>query len=297
MPGPRPSARAEPEPLLPTPLELIRLTTEYLGKRGVASPRLDAEVLLAHVLGVPRIQLYVQFDRPLEPGEVDSYRALVRRRGQREPVAHLVKRREFWSLELTVDRRALVPRPETELLVELCLGRMGETGRFADLGTGSGAIALALLHERAGWRAVGIDCSSDALEVAGTNADELDLSDRVEWRRGDLLAPLADEQVELIVSNPPYIPSGEIDALQPEVARYDPRGALDGGADGLDVIRRIAAEAPACLSAQGLLALEFGAGQQDTVRALFETAGFRNLEVRNDYAGRPRVLLAEAGGR
>ncbi|MDF1555606.1 MAG: peptide chain release factor N(5)-glutamine methyltransferase [Deferrisomatales bacterium] len=278
----------------PTPLELVRLTTEYLAKRGVESPRLDAEVLLAHVLGVPRIQLYVQFERPLEAVEVGAYRELVRRRGQREPVAHLVGRREFWSLELAVDGRVLVPRPETERLVEVSLERMGAAGRLVDLGTGSGAILLALLSEQPGWTGVGVDCSAAALEVAAANAAHHGLGDRVRWCQGNLFEPLQGERFELIVSNPPYIPRGEIAGLQPEVAGYDPHLALDGGADGLDLVRRIAAGAAEYLQPGGVVALEFGAGQQDDVRTLFAGAGYLHVELREDYAGIPRVVLAEA---
>ena len=280
--------------MLPTPLELIRLTTEYLAKCGVQSPRLDAEVLLGHVLGVPRIQLYVQFERPLEAAEVDAYRELVRRRGQREPVAHLVGRREFWSLELAVDGRVLVPRPETERLVEVSLERMGDAGWLADLGTGSGAILLALLSEQPGWTGVGVDCSAAALEVAEANAARHGLGDRARWCQGDLFGPLQGERFGLIVSNPPYIPSGEIAGLQPEVVGYDPHLALDGGIDGLDLVRRIAAGAAGHLQPGGAVALEFGAGQHDAVRTLFEGAGYRNVSIHEDYGGRPRVLLAEA---
>lgn len=279
---------------MPTPLELIRLAAQYLDERGVETPRLDAEILLAHVLGMPRIQLYVQFERPLVRDEVDRYRSLVRRRGRREPVAHLLGTREFWSLELTVDGRVLVPRPETELLVEICLERMGPAGRLADLGTGSGAIALALLSERPGWAAVGVDRVAEALEVAAGNADRLRLARRITWLVGDLFGPLAGECFEVIVSNPPYIPTEEIDRLQPEVAHYDPRSSLDGGPDGLDVIRRIAAAAEEFMVPGGLLAVEFGAGQQEAVRELFESAGYRGVEIRKDYAGIPRVLLAES---
>jgi release factor glutamine methyltransferase len=289
-----PSARAVLEPLLPTPLELIRLTTGYLARHGVESPRLDAEVLLGHVLGVSRIQLYVQFDRPLEAAEVERYRDLVRRRSRREPVAHLVGEREFWSLALTVDRRVLVPRPETELLVEAALEQMDDAGRLADLGTGSGAILLALLSERPGWTGVGVDCSPPALEVAESNASRHGLGDRVRWVGGDLFGPLQGERFGLIVSNPPYIPSAEIAGLQPEVAGYDPHPALDGGADGLEVLRRIAAGAPAHLLPGGTVAVEFGAGQHDAVRRLFEEAGFSNVAIRDDYEGRPRALLANA---
>lgn len=276
----------------PTTLELLRLTTAYLAQRGVESPRLDAEVLLGHVLGVARIQLYVEFERPLTAAEVDAYRSLVRRRGQREPVAHLVGQREFWSLELAVDGRVLVPRPETERLVELSLESMGETGRLADLGTGSGAILLALLSEKRGWTGVGVDCSPAALEVAAANAARHGLEGRTQWLSGDLFEPLHGERFDLLVSNPPYIPSGEIPDLQPEVARYDPHLALDGGQDGLEVIQRLAAGAARHLLPGGVVAVEFGAGQQDAVRDLFGGVGYADVHIHEDYEHRPRVLQA-----
>lgn len=276
-----------------TPLELVRLTAEFLGQRGVTSPRLDAEVLLAHVLGVPRIRLYVDFEKPLLPEEVDAYRAAVRRRARREPVAHITGRREFWSLDLAVDRRVLVPRPDTETLVEACLARMGDQGRLADLGVGSGAIVLALLSERPGWTGVGVDASGGALEVAADNARRLGQDDRLELRLGSWFAPLAGETFDLVVSNPPYVPAAEIDRLEPEVARFDPRGALDGGPDGLDALRVVARGAAAHLAPGGFAAVEFGAGQEAEVAALFAAAdAYQEVRIVNDYSGRPRAALA-----
>ncbi len=275
------------------PLELVRVTAQYLGQKGVESPRLDAELLLAHVLGVPRIQLYLQFDRPLDAGEVDAYREAVRRRARREPLAHITGAREFWSLEFQVDARVLVPRPETEVLVEAALGRMGPAGRLADLGAGSGAVGVALLSERPGWQGVGVDLSPGALEVAGANALRHGVDQRLELRQGDLFGPLAGEVFDAVVANPPYIPSGDLGALEPEVADFDPRLALDGGPDGLDVIRRIAEESPAHLAPGGFVALEFGAGQEEAVaRILREAGGYREVAVIRDYSGRPRVAIA-----
>ncbi|GAB4255404.1 MAG: peptide chain release factor N(5)-glutamine methyltransferase [Deferrisomatales bacterium] len=279
-----------------TPLTLVRLASDYLRQKGVATPRLDAEVLLARVLGVPRIQLYVQFDKPLAAAEVAAYRDAIARRGRREPVAYITGVREFWSLDLAVDRRVLVPRPETEVLVQACLDRMGRNGRLADLGTGSGAVALALLSERPGWEGVGVDASAEALAVAAANAGRCGLADRLTLRCGDLLGPLAGERYDLIVSNPPYVPEGEIDSLEPEVSRYEPRSALAGGPDGLAVIRRIAAEAPGALADGGWVAVEFGAGQEQAVGAIFaETGRYGSAETLADYAGRPRVLAARKG--
>lgn len=277
------------------PLELVRRSAAYLAGKGVSTPRLDAEVLLAHVLGVPRIQLYLQFDKPLAAPEVDAYREAVRRRARREPVAHITGFREFWSLPFAVDERVLVPRPETEALVEAALARMGGAGRLADLGTGSGAVAVALLVERPGWTGVGVDVSAGALEVAAANAARHGVADRVELRRGDLFAPLAGSEGSFgaVVSNPPYIPTGQVDGLEPEVARFDPRLALDGGSDGLDVIRRIAAEARRFLAPGGFAAVEFGAGQGEDVARIFrEAGGYAKVTLIPDLAGRPRVAVA-----
>lgn len=276
-----------------TPLELVRLAAEHLGQRGVETPRLDAELLLAQVLGVSRIQLYLQFDRPLKTAEVDAYRDSVRRRALREPVAYITGEREFWSLQLAVDPRVLIPRPETETLVESCLEHMGDAGRLVDLGTGSGALALAFLVERPGWTAVGLDCSLGALAVARENALRLGLSDRLELQCGDLFGPVCGEVFSLVVSNPPYIPTAQIDELEPEVARHEPRAALDGGADGLDTIRRIALEAPEFLQGRGLVALEFGVGQEKDVASIFQkTDAYGDLVLVNDYTKRPRAVLA-----
>ncbi|MBI5443468.1 MAG: peptide chain release factor N(5)-glutamine methyltransferase, partial [Deltaproteobacteria bacterium] len=229
----------------PTPLELVRLAAEYLAKKGVPSARLEAEVLLAHALGVRRIELYLQFDKPLAEAEVDRFRDFTRRRARREPSAYITGVREFWSLELRVDPSVLVPRPETEVLVEATLARLDEGPRtILDVGTGSGAIALGLLSERPAWRAVGVDASAGALAVSAANAERLGLSARFEARSGDLFSAVAGERFDAVVSNPPYIPSRVIEGLEPEVSRYEPREALNGGPDGLEAIRRLVAGGP-----------------------------------------------------
>ncbi|WP_025322703.1 peptide chain release factor N(5)-glutamine methyltransferase [Deferrisoma camini] len=275
-----------------TPLELVRLTAEYLAGRGVANPRLDAEVLLAHVLGVPRIRLYTEFDKPLEEAEVAAYREAVRRRARREPVAYITGEREFWSLRFRVAPGVLVPRPETELLVEAALEGTADTGRVLDLGTGSGCVVVAFLRERPGWTGVGVDASAEALEVARENAGSLGVADRLELRQGDLFGPVGGERFDRIVSNPPYVPTAELETLEPEVNRFEPRGALDGGPDGLAVIRRIAAAAAGFLAPGGRLVLEFGRGQERAVAAILEEAGFSQVEIRDDLAGIPRVAVA-----
>jgi len=275
------------------PLELVRLTAEYLKQKGIGSPRLDAEVLLAHVLGVPRIQLYLQFDKPLAADEVAAYREAVRRRARREPVAHITGVREFWSLEFAVDRRVLVPRPESEILVEAARSRMGVVGVLLDVGTGSGALAIALLTERPAWRAVATDVSAEALAVARENARRHGVEERLDLRLGDLFEPVDGQRFDAIVANPPYIPTEEIGVLEPEVARFDPRHALDGGQDGLSVVRRLVSQAPEHLTSGGFVAVEFGAGQEDAVAGLFREAGpYGVVELVADYAGRPRGAVA-----
>jgi len=277
-----------------TTLELVRVAAGYLAGKGVEGSRLEAEVLLAHALGVPRLQLYLQFDKPLEAPEVDAFRELVRRRARREPTAYVLGRREFWSRELRVDPRVLIPRPETERLVEAALERCpAAEGRLLDVGVGSGAVALALLSERPRWRGLGVDASAGAAEVARGNAARLGLGERFEARVGDLFEPVAGERFDLVVSNPPYIPSGDLAGLEPEVSCHEPRLALDGGPDGLSTVRRLVAQAPAHLTGGGWLLFEFGAGQERPVSALLEeAAGLEGATVLDDYAGRPRVAAA-----
>jgi release factor glutamine methyltransferase len=282
------------DPAQRAPLDLVRLAAEYLKQKGVANPRLDAEVLLAHVLAVQRLQLYLQFDKPLEAGEIAAYREAVRRRARREPVAHITGVREFWSLDFAVDPRVLIPRPETEVLVEAARSRMGGTGSLLDVGTGSGVLAISLLTERGAWRAVATDVSAAALAVASDNGVRRGVEGRLELRLGELFEPVAGERFDAIVANPPYIPSGEIDRLEPEVAVFDPRQALDGGPDGLSVLRGLVARAPEHLTPGGFLAVEFGAGQEAAVSGLFrDVARYEAVELVCDYAGRPRVAVAQ----
>ena len=250
-----------------TLLDLITRTAAYFEKHGVPSPRFDAELLAAHALGLTRMQLYLQFDRPLSDAQLDTLRPLVKRRAEREPLQHITGSTGFLGLTFRCDRRALVPRPETETLVDALIQRAtGAEGLLVDIGTGTGIIALSFLHQRPGWRAIATDQSADALSLAAENAASLGLADRVEFRSGDLLAPVT-EPADIIASNPPYLPAGLSATLSPEVMT-DPRAALFGGSDGLDVLRRLAAEAPAGLKPGGWLGLEFGDGQGPAVAAL-----------------------------
>lgn len=278
-----------------TPLRVLDWTTRRFEAAGVDSPRLSAQVLLAHALGCDRVGLYLQFDKPLGPDELGRYRELVRRRLAGEPVAYLVGTQEFWSISLAVDPRVLIPRRDSETVIEAVLAEVPDRAApmtLADIGTGSGALALALARELPAARVVAIDFSADALAVAGENAARLGLADRIELRQGDLLAPLDGERMDVLVANLPYVPSGDLAGLADEVKK-EPRGALDGGADGLDLVRRLVDGVAASLVPGGLVALEHGFDQDAAVRALLDGAGgFEPARTRPDLAGRPRVTLA-----
>lgn len=280
-----------------TVLKVLRWTQARFAEKGLATPRLDAELLLAKALDSDRIGLYTRHDQPLDKDELAACRALIRRRLDGEPVAYIIGKKEFWSLSFTVDERVLVPRPETELLVETALetlrGREAANQvRIADVGTGSGAIAVALALELRDAEVLAVDVSEAALEVARKNA--ADLGARVEFLRGDLLDPLVGrEPFDAIVSNPPYIPDAEFAALPPEVRR-EPRGALLGGADGLRELRRLVEGGRRLLKPGGLLAMEVGAGQAEAVAELLRSAGYVDVLVRADLAGIGRVVAGRS---
>jgi release factor glutamine methyltransferase len=281
-------------------LDYLRLAADFLGAKGIDSCRLDAELLLADVLDLDRVGLYTAYDRPLAAHEVDGYRRLVRRRAAREPVAYILGHREFWSIKLKVDRRVLIPRPETEAVVEtardLVRGTVNsgsEAGPLlADIGTGSGAIAVALAGEIAEARVVATDISEAALEVARANVAAAGLEQRVELARGDLVAPLKGRgPFDLVVSNPPYLGSGDWRELEPEISRWEPETALKAGDDGLALTARLIDAAPACLGPDGWLVVEVGSGSA-RVREMLDGAGWRDLEVTRDLAGIERVMAA-----
>ncbi len=254
---------------------------ETLAAAGVDTPKLDAEVLLAAVLGVDRATLHADPQRGLDMEEALSFDDMMRRRVRREPVAFILGRAYFRQLELRVDHRVLVPRPETELLVDLA-----ENGqRVLDVGTGSGAIALAIAQERQGVRVTGIDNSPDAVDVARENAERNGL--HVEFMIADLIV---GGPYDLIVSNPPYVRESEWPGLAPEITLYEPRDALLGGPDGLDVIRDLVPAAADALVRGGLLAVEVGQGQSRAVETFFEKAGLRAVGTDRDLAGIPRVV-------
>jgi len=275
-------------------LELLRWTTGHFTSLGIETPRLDAELLLAHALGTDRLRLYLDFEKPVSLAERAAYRALVRRRaGERVPVALLVGRREFWSLSLRVSPDVLVPRPETEALVAAALELLpaGLPARVLDLGTGSGAVALAIASERPRARIVATDISPAALEIARQNADELGMAERIRLVEGDGLAAVAGEVFDLIVSNPPYVAESQRGAIPPELA-HEPEQALFAGPDGLDLLRRIAGGARAALAPGAGMALELAPEQAETVAGWCREAGLLDVRTLRDLAGRDRVVVA-----
>lgn len=320
-----------------TVLEAIQKSTEFLAKKDVESPRLQTEWLLAHLLQMPRMKLYLNFERGLTVAETDALRELVKRRGQHEPLQHLTGSTSFCGLEILVNRHALVPRPETELLAEegwqflngLSEGRVtrapeiqrgvGDSQssplRVLDLGTGTGCIAIALAVKCPDTKIVATDLSSDALALARENAARHGVAGRIQFLQGDGFAALESEgrvtripksnmeigdspssslrKFDLIVSNPPYIPSAEINSLQPEVRDFDPRAALDGGPDGLNFYGMFSSQAKSFLKPGGKLMLEFGDGQADAIRRIFEAEKWIVEAVKEDYSHRARILIAK----
>lgn len=274
---------------------LVSLWTEVrrrLEAAGVDTPVLDARLLLEAGAGVSRLEIVTDPRRPVSQAQAAAVLSLTRRRETREPISHILGERHFWTLDLIVTPDVLTPRPETEFVVEAGLQALARDApaRILDLGVGSGAIALALLIERPNASAVGVDASAAALEVARKNAETLGVAERLELREGDWVDGL-DGAFDLVVSNPPYIPSQDIDGLAPEVARYEPRAALDGGPDGLAAYRIIVAALPHILRVGGAFALELGQGQSETVRALAQAAGLEVDEPRRDLSGTPRVIV------
>jgi release factor glutamine methyltransferase len=299
-----------------TVLEAIQKSAEFLGKKNVESPRLQVELLLAHLLKMPRMKLYLNFDRVLSPAEMDALRELVKRRGQREPLQHIVGSTSFCGFEIAVNKHVLVPRPETELLAELGWQFLStidyQPSTALDFCTGTGCIAIALAAKCPNAKIIATDISADALVLAKENAARNNVAERIEFLQGDGFAALPKVGqasslsnsarqgagwkpallYDLLISNPPYIPSAEIETLQPEVRDFDPRGALDGGADGLDFYRRLAAEAKPFLKPDGKIMLEFGDGQADAIKIIFESEKWIVEAVQEDYSQRARILVA-----
>jgi release factor glutamine methyltransferase len=272
-----------------TVLKVLQWTANYLGSQGVEGARRDAEILLTDILGLDRVGLYLNYDRPLEAAELATFRGRVARRARREPLQYILGSAEFWSLALTVTPEVLIPRADTEILVEEALARCVGSCAVLDVGTGSGAIAIAIASERPEAGVEGIDLSLAALAVAEGNARRHGLEARLNLRQGDL-AVLAGGPWDLIVSNPPYIAEGELVGLMPEVRDFEPRQALAGGEDGLDCYRHLADQAPHLLCSSGWLLVEVGAGQAAAVADLFTAAGLDQIFIRKDYAGISRVV-------
>lgn len=277
-----------------TVLDVIKKTTDFLAAKGVESPRLNAELLISHVLGLRRMQLYLQFERPLTEPELEKIRPLVKRRGLREPLQYLTGETEFFHIKLKTDRRALIPRPETERLCELVTERLpAPPAAILDLGAGCGAIALGLAAFYPGAGVTAVDCSDEALALARENAEALGFAGRVRFLNSDWCAALPPgARFDLIVANPPYLTEEEIAGAMPEVREHEPRAALAAGADGMEALNRIIAGAPLFLAENGLLALETGIDQHAALRERATAAGFTRVESLPDLTNRDRYLLA-----
>jgi release factor glutamine methyltransferase len=269
-----------------TVADVVKRSTEFLAGKGVPSPRVDAEHLVGKALGLTRLELYLHYDRPLTEAEVAEIRELVRRRGSREPLAYILGEWGFRRLTLKVDERGLIPRPETEVVVERCLTLLAavEAPTVLDVGTGTGAIALAIADELPGARVTAIDASADALALARENAERTGL--RVELRRHDLLEGLPGGPYDLVVSNPPYVEPQELTGLQPEVRDWEPREALVGHG----MTEAVARGAQAALEPGGWLVLEVGDGTAPAVSELLASLGFGAVAATRDLAGRDRVV-------
>ena len=276
-------------------LEILNETENFFSKNGIEEARLQAELLLVDVLGLNRLDLYLQFERILTNNEVDLYREYVRKRAGRMPVQYVLGKTSFRHLDLLVTPEVLIPRYETEVLVEVALDCAGKTSsgvlRCLDLCCGSGAIALSIAHECEHAFVVGLDVSSTALKIARKNSNRNQLNDKVWWVCTDLFRGLNSFEFDVITCNPPYVPQKEIQSLQPEIRDYEPHLALDGGKDGLDYYRRIVKEATNCLTVGGSLILEVGDGQADEVGMLIDSCGyFECLNTVSDLNDRPRIV-------
>ena len=292
-----------------TVLKIIQWTTEYLKGKGIDNPRLDSEVLLANLLKLDRVGLYLNFDRPLSRDELSSFREIVKRRGSREPLQYITGHQEFWSLDFKVTPDVLIPRPDTEILVEEALKAVRRETldvrrqnqlpfTILDLCTGSGCIAISLAHELKDAVVYAVDTSEAALSIARENAEKNGVRDRVIFLQGDLYEALTSHvsrltSYDLIVSNPPYIKNIDIPNIQPEVRDYEPRMAVDGGTEGLGFYKRIVADAPNHLSPHGWLMVEVGEGQADAVsKMMTDTGTFESISTVKDLAGIERVVKA-----
>lgn len=287
-----------------TVLKMLEWITGYFEKQGFDSPRYEAEVLLEHALNMQRIMIYANFDRPLQSSELDVIRPMVKRRGKYEPMAYITGSRGFWTIDLKTDARALIPRPDTEALVEAALEKLDARAkeradhrvRVIDIGTGSGAIALAIAHDREQAEVAAVDISAPALSLARENAEALDLSERVTFFEADLFAGLPAEWVEsldIVVSNPPYVSRDEEEIMGKGVKAFEPEGALFAEDDGLAIIKRLVPEAYSALAPGGWLLCEIGFAQGSVVKEIFSNQGFVEVSVRKDLGRKDRVVLGQ----
>ena len=293
----QPAPQSAPADQAWTVRRILEWTTNHLKQHGSDTPRLDAEILLAHARSCPRIQLYTHFDDVVSDAVRATMRELVQRRAKAEPVAYLVGQREFFSLSFRVNRDVLIPRPDTETLVMEILDRLKrrESPRLLDLCTGSGCVGVATAKNNSQVKVLATDISPNAITIAQENVERHQLGDRVEIVASDLFASIPkNSRFDVIASNPPYIPSAEIDQLDAEVAKHEPRLALDGGPDGLDILRKIIEQAPAYAAPSGWLMLEFTPEQADSLQKIVQQDGrYREIAIRKDLAHRPRVLRAQ----
>jgi len=280
--------------------ELLNRSDQFLAERGVESSRLDAEVLMADLLDMERINLYVKYDYPLKSNEIDSYRQMIKKRAQRIPVAYITEKKEFMSLEFKVAEGVLIPRPETENLVEqvieYCRQNELQQPQIIDVGTGSGAIAVSLAHYLSDAKVVGVDLSPQALKIACQNMEKHELSQRMSILKSDLLAEFIKREIkgiDIIVSNPPYISESEMEDLPPEVKK-EPKTALEAGKDGLDYYRRLLPEAEKVLKNGGKIFLEIGYSQAEAVTNLF-SENWSEVEIKKDYSENDRIVSATFG--
>ncbi len=281
--------------------ETLKWAADYLNSYNILDPRLEAEYILAYVLGCKRLDLYLDFDKPLHRKELEVFKDFAGRRVRREPSQYIIGEQGFRSLTLKVTRDVLIPRPETELLVEEAINALirsfFETPVIIDLCTGSGCIAISVAKEFPACKVYALDLSEKALDVAKENAERYTLADRITFLKGDLFEPLKglnlEGKVSMILSNPPYIPRGELDKLQSEIRHYEPLMALDGGVDGLDLYRCIIAEGPLYLCSGGFLILEMGYEQAKGINGLLNNSGlYKDIEIKKDLAGIERVIRA-----
>jgi release factor glutamine methyltransferase len=280
-----------------TVLEVIKLSTEYLQKKGVESPRANAEILLAEILKCKRLELYLSFDKPLAENEVQIYREAIRKRGLRIPLQYIVGNVDFYGLKLIVNEQVLIPRPETELLVEKIINESDKSAnlKILDIGSGSGNISLSISKNLPNSKVVAIDISENALAVAKQNAELNSLQERVEFKLFDIMKDDLNSlgKYDLIVSNPPYVSENDYDNLEPELKNYEPKIALSDNSDGVSFYKRIIEVSDQILNKPGKIYFELGIGQSKQVQNLFEQKGFNKITITKDYSGIDRIICGE----